>query len=250
MRRVTLAEAREGRERQLIAEIRERFAGDKRLAGGLALTRLQREADGLLLIEGEVDRVAQKKIALEIAAAHPDVPGIVDRLHVRPAEAMSDAGIRSHLRKTFVSDATLQGLSVDEVRGARTETIVDVPEPTGNISYEVVDGIVTLNGRVSDLAVKRYLGVLAWWVPGSRDVVNGIVAASDETDGPDAIADAVRTVLEKDPFIDVAQVKVGVRGRVVRLTGFLPSEAERRMAENDAWYVFGVDDVINEITVA
>jgi osmotically-inducible protein OsmY len=35
----------------------------------------------------------------------------------------------------------------------------------------------------------------------------------------------------------------------VRLTGLVPSEAERDMAERDAWYVFGVDDVINEIAV-
>ena len=246
---MTVAETREDRDVKLIAELRQRLAGDRRLAGGLTLARFRREPDGLLLIEGDVDRVAQKKIALEIAAAHPDVPGIVDRLRVRPAETMSDSGIRSHLRKIFASDVTLQGLSVDEVLGGWTDTILNISEPTGNISYEVADGVVTLNGRVSDLAVKRYVGVLAWWVPGTRDVINGIVAASDEADGPDRIADAVRVVLEKDPFVDASQIKVGVRGRVVRLTGFLRAEAERQMAENDAWYVFGVDDVINEITV-
>lgn len=244
-----MIETHEDQDLRLTTELRGRLFGDRRIGGGLTISRLRREPDGLILIEGEVDSVAQKKIALEITAAHPDVPGIVDRLRVRPAEAMSDAGIRSHLRKIFASDMTLQGLSVDEVRGARTDTILDAPEPTGNISYEVADGVVTLNGHVSDLAVKRYVGVLVWWVPGARDVINGIVAASDETDGPDRIADAVRVVLERDPFVDSSQVKVGVRGRVVRLSGFLPREAERRMAENDAWYVFGVDDVINEITV-
>ena len=39
----------------------------------------------------------------------------------------------------------------------------------------------------------------------------------------------------------------GVRGRTVRLTGWVPSAAARDAAEWDAWYVFGVDDVINEI---
>ncbi len=246
---MTLAKTRVDQDAQLIGELRERLVGDKRLAGGLTLARLRREPDGMILIEGDVDRVAQKKIALEIVAAHPAILGIVDRLRVRPAEAMSDAGIRSHLRKILASDVTLRGLSVDEVHADRTDTILNITEPTGNISYEVADGVVTLNGRVSDLAVKRYLGVLAWWVPGTRDVINGIVAASDEADGPDRIADALRAVLEKDPFVDASQVKVGVRGRVVRLTGFLRSEAERQMAENDAWYIFGVDDVINEITV-
>ena len=31
-----------------------------------------------------------------------------------------------------------------------------------------------LNGRMPGLASKRLAGVLAWWVPGARDVVNGI----------------------------------------------------------------------------
>ena len=92
-----------------------------------------------------------------------------------------------------------------------------------------------------------YIGVLAWWCPGVGDVINGLEAASDQSDGPDRIADAVRVVLEKDPYVDAAQVKVGVRRRTVRLTGFLPSAEQARLAENDAWYVFGVDDVVNEI---
>ena len=56
----------------------------------------------------------------------------------------------------------------------------------------------------------------------------------------------MRIALEKDPFVDAEQVRVGVRHRTVRLTGVLPREA-RDAAEWDAWYVFGVDDVINEI---
>jgi osmotically-inducible protein OsmY len=41
----------------------------------------------------------------------------------------------------------------------------------------------------------------------------------------------------------------GVDGAVVRLTGLVPTESERDMAGFDAWYVFGVDRVINEIEV-
>ena len=40
-----------------------------------------------------------------------------------------------------------------------------------------------------------------------------------------------------------------VRRAVVRLTGLVKSEGMRETAEADAWYVFGVDDVINEIEV-
>jgi len=59
---------------------------------------------------------------------------------------------------------------------------------------------------------------------------------------------AVRIALDKDPFVDAEQVRVGVRNRTVRLTGALPREA-RDAAEWDAWYVFGIDDVINDIDI-
>jgi osmotically-inducible protein OsmY len=36
---------------------------------------------------------------------------------------------------------------------------------------------------------------------------------------------------------------------VVTLDGLLPSKSERDMAESDAWYVLGVDNVINRIAV-
>jgi osmotically-inducible protein OsmY len=46
----------------------------------------------------------------------------------------------------------------------------------------VKEGVVTLDGEVSSLAHKRLCGVLAWWVPGSRDVVNGLEVRVDEVD--------------------------------------------------------------------
>jgi osmotically-inducible protein OsmY len=91
--------------------------------------------------------------------------------------------------------------------------------------------------------------VLAWWVPGSHDVVNGIAVVPDEEDSPDAIEESVRLALEKDPFVNATQIRVGARHAVVRLTGIVPTDAEREMAEYDAWYVFGVGDVVNKIAV-
>ncbi len=108
---------------------------------------------------------------------------------------------------------------------------------------------MTLNGDAPGLATKRLAGLLAWWIPGSRDVINGIAARDWEQDSPQAIEGSVRFALEKDPFVNAGQVQVGARGRVVRLTGWVSSHDERNMAENDAWYVFGVDDVINDIEV-
>ena len=119
----------------------------------------------------------------------------------------------------------------------------------GNIDIEVENGVVLLNGRVPGLTSKRLAGLIAWWVSGVRDAFNGIEVSPPEDDGPDMIAEAVRVVLEKDPFVNAGQIRVGVRNTLVRLTGLVPNETERQAAERDAWMVFGVDTVVNEIQV-
>lgn len=52
-----------------------------------------------------------------------------------------------------------------------------------------------------------------------------------------------------DGRVDASDVKVGVDGGTVHLTGSVPSLSARRSAERDAWTVRGVTDVHNEITV-
>ena len=238
-----------GGELTVLDAVRAALKSETQLGTCFNPNRLELDADGVLIFEAEVETVAQKKVALKAAAAPPEITGIVDRVRVAPTDKMEDAEICAHLRAVYSQDPALAGLKTREYRGAGCETINDPPDPHGSIDYEVVDGIVTLNGSVRGLTTKRYIGVLAWWIPGSCDVVNGMVVEPDEEDGADKIAEAVHLVLEKNPYLDVAQIKVGVRVRTVRLTGFLPSDAQRDMAENDAWCVFGVDTVINEIEI-
>lgn len=212
--------------------------------------RLDIAEDGTATIEAEADTVAVKRLALERLAGTPGITAVVDRLRVKPAAPKSDDGILDDLRKAFYDEPSFRQLALKErVRGALTPVRDVVGEARGEIVLEVDDGVVILNGSVPGLASKRLAGVLAWWVPGSRDVVNGIAVDPPEGDAPILIEEAVRVALEKDPFVDAEQVRVGVRNRAVRLTGALP-RAARDAAECDAWYVFGVDDVINEIEVS
>jgi osmotically-inducible protein OsmY len=206
-----------------------------------------RYAEGSLTLEGEVGDVAAKKLALERAAALPEVTGILDRLRVRPAQLMGDGEIRDLVRDALLQEPAFADLAIRRRLGERVETVRDPFEARGTIQVEVEDGVVTLNGQVPGLDDKRLAGVLAWWVPGSRDVINGIAVEPPEDDSDEAIFEAVRLVLEKDPFVDASQIRVGVKNALVRLTGVVPSGAERDMAEFDAWYVFGVDKVDNRI---
>jgi len=206
--------------------------------------------DGTATIAAEVDTVAIKRLALERLAATPGVTGIIDRLRVKPTMAMSDDGILDHLRKAFYDEPSFRQLAIKEREGGEVKLVREAFADTrGEIEIEVKKGVVILNGRVPGLASKRLAGALAWWVPGSRDVINGIAVEPAEEDAPIRLEEAVRIVLDKDPFVDVSQVRVGVRHRTVRLTGAVHSPEARDAAEWDAWYVFGVDDVINEIEI-
>ena len=206
--------------------------------------------DDVLTLEGEVASVAAKKLALEAAVALPEVIGIIDRLCVTPAQPMGDGQIRQLVRDAFLQEPAFEECTIRETAKGETITLRQSPvNERGSLEIEVAEGVVTLNGQVPGLDNKRLAGVLAWWVPGSRDVVNGIAVEPPEEDSYDMIAEGVRLALEKDPFVDASQLRVGVRGTVVTLAGLLPSEAQREMAECDAWYVFGVDKVINKIEV-
>jgi osmotically-inducible protein OsmY len=207
-------------------------------------------ADGTLTMEGEVDGVAAKKLALERAAAVSEVTGVIDRLRIAPAQRAGDGEIRDQMGDALLQEPAFADCAVERVAKGNVESLRRPDEARGRLTFEVADGVITINGRVPGHAMKRLAGVLAWWIPGSRDVINGLVVDPEEADSDGAVTDAVRLALEKDPFVDASQVRVFTLDCVVRLDGVVPSEAERDMAESDAWYVFGVDRVINRIEVS
>lgn len=218
---------------------------EKRIGPHFKPEVLKIDGEGVATIEAEVENIAIKRLALERLAATPGVGAIVDRLRVKPALAMSDDGILDHLWKAYYEEPAFQQLAIKQREQGEVQLVrAGLPGARGEIEIEVEHGVVTLNGSVPSLAAKRLAGVLAWWVPGSRDVINGIVVDLPAIQ----IEEAVRIALDKDPLVDAWNIRIGVRARTVRLTGWAQSEASRDAAEWDAWYVFGVDDVINEIT--
>jgi osmotically-inducible protein OsmY len=235
-----------GEPQETVGRVRQALRGEERLADAAERISVEAAAGSAVVLEAEVASVAEKRIALERAAAVPGVLGIVDRIRVRAAVPMPDEEVLRLVLDALVGEPAFQGI---RVRGGVDwqPAPPDVADVRGEIDVGVADGVVTLNGSVPGLDDKRLAGVLAWWVPGSRDVVNGIAVEPPEEDGDQAIADAVRLALEKDHLLDAAQVRVDVRDAVVTLHGLLRDEHERHMAESDAWFVFAVDDVVNEI---
>jgi osmotically-inducible protein OsmY len=203
-----------------------------------------------IVLSGDVADVAAKKIALEVAATVAPAVGVVDRLRVTPAQSMSDADLRDHLIKILLDEPALERCLLHSRLPQQLQTHRDgIAEPNGTIVVEVRDGVVTLNGEVPSLSHKRLAGVLAWWVPGCRDVINGLVEVPEQQDNDDELTDAVRLALEKDLFINNTKIQVSSKNGVVTLDGLIPNETMQRIAEHDAWFVFGVRDVVNKIHI-
>ena len=207
-------------------------------------------SDGMLTLEGEAEHVAAKKLSLELAIAVPGVTGIVDRLHVTSSTHMGDGAILDAVRDALLYAPGLQNCTIQLKRKGTWETVRDATvTPHGVIQVSVTDGVVLLDDHVTSLIQKRLAGVLAWWVPGSRDVINGMEVVPLQEDSDEEIAKAVHLVLEKDPFVNAERIRVTVKKSVVMLEGDAPSAPQKEMAEFDAWYVFGVDKVDNRMEV-
>jgi hypothetical protein len=203
-----------------------------------------------LVLAGAVQHIAAKKIALELTASAAPSVAIVDRLRVIPAEPMGDREIRDRVVKVLLEEPALERCLIHSRWPNRLESHrKTVPEPTGTIVIEVNGGVVTLKGEVPSLSHKRLAGVLAWWVPGCCDVVNGLEEAPPEQDNDDELSGAVRLVLEKDPFVNATKIRVTTKDWIVTLEGLVPNETMKQMAERDAWYVLGVKNVVNNVQI-
>jgi osmotically-inducible protein OsmY len=206
--------------------------------------------DGILTLDGEVEHIVAKKLSLDLAATVPGMDGLVDRLRVRPTLRMHDGAIRDAVRDVLLREPAFATYAVRRRDRGRVETVRPAAlKPSGVIEVAVDDGVVTLDGQVPSLCHKRLAGVLAWWIPGSRDVINSLVVEPPEEDNDEELTEAVRLVLTKDPLLQGNHMRVWAKGRLVTLEGVVPNASIREIAEFDAWYVLGVEGVINWLTV-
>lgn len=208
--------------------------------------------DGVLTLAGETENIAAKKRALEIAGATPGIRGVVDRLRVMPAERRGDGAILDSASGLLLSSRELQNATLRVLKKGRVSTLREIADDnaSGTFTVSAADGVITLDGQVISLSHKRLAGVLAWWTPGCRDVVNGLEVAPPEQDSDDEVSDALRLVFEADPILPHAeQIRILASNYVVTLEGVVPSAAEQARAEEDAWCLFAVDKVINHLEV-
>ncbi len=228
------------------AQLDASLAHDARVNHHLNDIDVRLDGDALVLA-GEVSTIAAKKLALEAVAGLSGIAEVVDQLHVEPAQAMTDGEIADHLQRALMSDSVFGFIEIRRASDGRGAATAGSGQPF--IEFAVEDGIVRLDGEVPSLTHKRLAGVFAWWVPGSRDVLNDIAIEPPEEDSDPEVLDALRIVLEKDPFLDAMQIRASCEDFRITLHGAVRSEEQKQLAETDAWALFAVDGVVNEIEV-
>jgi len=207
-------------------------------------------AGGVVVLQGEVADVAAKKRALERAASVAGVDGIVDRLRVAPGESRGDGAIRDSLVRMLLESPEFRNCTLRSTTNGRTESHRSAdPQGVGEVGISVADGVIVLEGRVISQSHKRFAGVLAWWTPGRRDVVNSLEIEPPYEDRDDEVAEVLGLVLEADPLLRADRIRPRCEGKVVILEGAVRTERQKRRAELDAWSLFGVDRVVNRLQV-
>ncbi|HKJ94002.1 MAG TPA: BON domain-containing protein [Gammaproteobacteria bacterium] len=188
---------------------------------------------------GTTPDIAAKRLAYHVAQEVVGDRPVVDRLRVAVTRERPDNELRQSVLHRLMTEPVFLETPLREP-----------PENAdGGILVDAHDGTVRLDGEVRSLSHHRLAEVLAWWTPGVADVDNRLRVNPPEEDNDDELADALRIVLEKEPALDRGQLKVGVRDQVVTLEGLVQSEANRHVAVWDCWYVPGVRQVRDSLTV-
>lgn len=144
-------------------------------------------------------------------------------------------------------DLSRRNLPDEEIgRAVETELIIDDVVTANFIDADSDNGVITLTGEVGNLLAKERAAALAETVKGVRSVVNRLnVKPSGEADS--SIEKNVEWALTRNPATEAYEVEVEVDNAEVVLTGTVDSWQERRLAEQVAKSVSGVEHVRSEI---
>lgn len=234
--------------RAVLERLRKTLERDRRVNARAHPLTLSLE-DGTLVIEGEVADVPAKTRAVELAQRSPGVRRVVDRTVVETPVRTPDGELRDLYRDALLGEICFENCRLVVRAQGVNHCLNDPVDRRGELVATIASGVAKLEGQMPSLAHVRLAGVLAWWIPGMRNVINELRVEPPEEDCDEELTDAVRIALEKEPLLDAAQIGVRSSAGKVTLFGTLRSEQQRELAETDAWYVLGVRDVDNQIQV-
>lgn len=207
--------------------------------------------DGVVLLAGNAESFADHLSAVTITTRVPGVRRVAseiqspDKLADAQVGTMPSAGDVSATAKAGANRASDMWITGE----TKLRLLADGDAPALDINVDTDGGVVTLFGVVGNEAQKRSAEAAAKKVDGVKSVKNEIeivasarqeqVAAADGE-----VAEAVQSALDKRDAL--GDVSVEVKNGVVRLSGEVPSEADRVTAAVVARSTPGVRSVLAE----
>jgi hyperosmotically inducible protein len=208
---------------------------------------------GVVLLAGSAKTFSAHLSAVETASHVAGVRRVASE--VKSPDTLSDAEVR----RGTVADAMTESSRatsrvMDDMRitsATKVRLLADSETPALDINVDTHDGVVTLFGTVSTEAQKQAAEANARKVSGVKSVKNDLqVVASSRQEAVSAKDDdlekAIESALDKRDSLSDADIDVEVKNGVVRLTGSVPSEADRITAAVVARSTPGVRSVLAE----
>lgn len=118
------------------------------------------------------------------------------------------------------------------------------------ISVRVKGGVVTLSGTVSRYSDRMVAAEGAWRTRGVAEVQNRIQVRPERPRNAVEVAADIYDALSRDGGVDLRGLVVEVAEGIVRVSGVVSTDAERKAVEEIARGVEGVEDISNELTVS
>jgi osmotically-inducible protein OsmY len=147
--------------------------------------------------------------------------------------------------------AVLGAQPADEVVGlAVTSNLLHSPAVSAHlIDVTVAEGVVTLDGSVSNLLSRDRARRIAAGIRGVKAVINELEIRPVARSDADILAD-IELALALDPATESYEVDVSIADGAVTLSGTVDSWAERRLAATVVKGVKGVRNLKNDIDVS
>lgn len=189
-------------------------------------------SDGAVTLSGNVGTYPEKEEAFRAATRVHGVTVLADDIAVRHARSIPQ----------------------DDDLAREAAIIFDrhtVVVPQGAVQAEVEDHVVTLRGMVGWQFQREAARHAVAMLPGVTAVRNLITLKEPlAMSSPSDTMGRITAALERHAPSGGQHVKVGVAGNEVTLSGTVASSAERRAAEQAAWFAPGVVVVDNQLTLS
>lgn len=184
--------------------------------------------DGVVSLEGTVDKYAQKREAEHVVKNIPGIKEVTNNVKVDlfKSAVKSDKDVTDLVKKALQENWAV---------------------PDHKITVTVKDGWVTLEGILHWNFQRRAADNAIRYIPGVRGVIDNIKIEAEIKN--EMNKELVEKALRRSWILDVDNIKVRVDGKTIFLSGIVDSLFQKEEAERIAWNTPGVWYVDNELIV-